>query len=231
MSNQEVFSSQNALRFGFDAFKENAGYCMMLMLAVEAISVISAAALAANLTIAAMLIMQLDVPPPDTFFYSFLVIYMLVRTLMNVPLSKAFLMLSDGRKISADELLGFDTIYYMPAFFRFLAANFIFAFYTLFGTFLLIVPGIFVAANLRYFKFFIVDQNTDAVESLRESYEIAGNKKPELVSFFIATSLIKAAGLLCLGVGVIPASAICTLAEAFAYKTLLEQADSLPQHS
>jgi hypothetical protein len=231
MSDTEVFSMQNALRFGFDVFKENAGYCTMLMLSIEAISIISAAALAGNLTVAAMLIMQLDVPPPDTFFYSFLVLYMFIRTLMNVPLSKAFLMLSDGRKISADELLGFDTMFYMPAFFRLLAANFIFACYTLFGTFLLIVPGIFVAANLRYYKFFIVDQNADAVESLRESYEIAGNKKPELVSFFIATSLIKAVGLLCLGVGVVPASAICTLAEAFAYKTLLEQADSLPQHS
>src|SRR5581483_6416542 len=96
---EEIFSSQNALRFGFDVFKENAGYCTMLMLAVEAISLISAAALAGNLTIAAMLVMQLDAPPPDTFFYWFLILYMFIRTVMNVPLSKAFLMLSDGHKI------------------------------------------------------------------------------------------------------------------------------------
>src|SRR5262249_9770898 len=89
-----------------------------------------------------------------------------------------------------------------------------------FASLLVIVPGLLVASTLRFYKFLIVEAETDAVVGLRESYELSGSCRGSLVLFTLASAFLKCGGLCCFLVGWIPASAVAGLAEVSIYRHL-----------
>jgi uncharacterized membrane protein len=218
------------MQYGFTKFGEESGYIVSLMGAVEAVTLVSSAVIAFQVCFLAQWITQLDSTPPDTFWYAFIPAYFIIRIAGQVLVNKALLMLHDGRKISWDEILGFDFGYHIPLIMRMMAATIAYWMWAMLLTLILIIPGLFATSTLRFFKFTIVDHDTDAVEGLRESYELAGENKGELVSLNVLTSGMRLIGMLCLGVGFVPASAICGLAEAYAYKRLAQAYEYQQQH-
>jgi phosphatidylglycerophosphatase A len=226
-----AFSTSEALQYGFARFGEETGYCFGLFAAVEGVCLVSSAVLAFHVGLAAQLITGLHRIPPDTILYAFLPIYFLVRIASQVLLNKALLMLHDGRKITWDEILGFDFGYHMPSIMRVSAATIIYSIWSGMLTLFFILPGLFASSNLRFFKFVIVDRETEAIEGLRESYTISGTSKGELVSLNILSTVMRVVGFLCLGIGFIPVSAICGLAEAYAYKRLVQAYEFSQQHA
>lgn len=225
-----AFTTSEAIQYGFSRFGEEAGYCFGLFAAVESVTLIASFVVAYHITVASQLITQMDSVPPDALLYAFLPTYFVIRIAGQVLVNKSLLMLHDGRKISWDEVLGFDFGYHFPAMMRMLAATVVYSIWATVLTFLVILPGLFASSTLRLFKFVIVDHETDAVEGLRESYELAGESKGELVSLNVLSTVMRGVGLLCLGIGFIPASAICGLAEAYAYKRLSQAQEFVQQH-
>jgi hypothetical protein len=226
-----AFTTSEAIQYGFTRFGEETGYCFGLFFTVEAACLVSSAVLSVLTALAAQLITGLDSLPPDSFVYPFIVIYFLLRTTAQVMVNKALLMLHDGRKISWNEILAFDWGYHLPSAMRMIAATIIYSIWSGVMTLALIVPGLFASSNLRFFKFIVVDRETPPIEGLRESYEISGTSKGELVSLNVLSSVMRLVGLLCLGVGFIPVSAICGLAEAYAYKRLVQAYEFQQQHA
>lgn len=215
-----AFTTSEAIQYGFSRFGEESGYCLGLLAGVEIISLLASSVVAYHICVLARLITQMDSMPPDSIVYAFIPTYFVIRTFAQVPVNKALLMLHDGRKITRDELLGFDYGYHFSVMMRMTAASIVYGIWASFLTIVFILPGLFATSTLRFFKFAIVDKETDAVEGLRLSYEISGESKGELISLNVLSSVIRLLGLLCLGIGFIPASAICGLAEVYAYKKL-----------
>ncbi len=215
-----AFSSGEAIQYGFSRFGEEPGYCFMLIGAVEALSLVSAAVIAYQTTLLCQLLTQLGSTPPDTFLYAFLVVYFFVRIAGQLVVNQGLLMLHDGRKFTLSDLLGFDFGKHFPAMVRLTAATLVYTVAITVLTFVLVIPAIFAASTLRLFKFVMVDHDAEATEGLRESFEISGQSKGELVSLNLLATAVRIVGIVCLGITFIPASAVCGLAEAYAYRRL-----------
>jgi uncharacterized membrane protein len=226
--NDEPFSAMEALQAGFATFGEHAGHCVMVMAAVEGCCLLAAFTVGRNITVATQVLTQMDSVPPDTFVYAFIAVYLIVRCAAQVIVNKWLLMLHDGREMTMDELLGFDMVYQVPQMLRMMAASLVFSIYAVLGTLMLVVPGLLATSTLRFYKFLIVDKNADAVEGLRESYELSSHHKGGLVTFNILSGLVKLLGLAFFGIGYVPASAACGLAEAYAYRQLVRAYDENP---
>jgi hypothetical protein len=226
-----AFTTSEAIQYGFARFGEETSYCFGLFFGVELACLVSSVVLASCVALGAQLITGLDSLPPDAIVYPFVPIYLLIRTIAQVMINKALLMLHDGRKITLDEILGFDWGYHLPTALRMVAASIVYSFWAGALTFVLVIPGLLASSNLRFFKFVIVDGETPAIEGLRESFAISGTSKGELVSLNVLSTVMRLVGLLCLGVGFIPVSAICGLAEAYAYKRLVQANEFQQQHA
>lgn len=220
-----TFTAMDALRFGFSRYAQEAGYCFVFLGFVEIVLLWSAATAAFLMVTLAQLIMQLDAAPPDSYFYAFVISYLVIRSGGQGIVNKWMLMMYDGQKVPFAELLGYDFIFHMPLMIKMVAASLVFNFYVIFGTFLFVLPGLFASSTLRFYKFVIAEQEVDSIDGLRQSYEISGAYKGELVALNVMTSLLKAVGALFFGVGLIPACAISGFAEAYAYKRLLSAED------
>ncbi len=217
---QSPFSASAAIHAGFDTFKENSSYCLIFLLSVEIVSLVAAGCLSMNTCLAIELLTQLDSLPPETFVCLFVAYFLFLRCLMNVIVCKVFLLLAEGKKVTVDDVLGFDVPYHLPLLLRYLAGSLVFLGWGLLGTLCFVLPGIFLTAELRFYKFLVTDRDADSIQSLKESWELCGSSKGELVTFNILTGLLKLAGLACLVIGVVPATAVCVLSEVHAYRTL-----------
>lgn len=226
-----AFTTSEAMHYGFTRFGEETRYCIGLFASIELFCLVSSVVLSYQVALIAQLVMQFDTMPPDAIVYPFFPIYFILRTCAQVLANKALLMLHDGRKITFDEILGFDWTYHFPIVVRMMGASIVYMMWQTTLTLALLVPGLFASSNLRFFKFVVVERETPAIEGLRESYEIAGTSKGELVSLNVLSSVMRLTGLLCLGIGFIPASAICGLAEAYAYKRLVQAYEFQQQHA
>lgn len=220
-----LFSVKEAFQYGMGVYKSEAWRCFGFLLAVEITILVASVSVSMNICAMAQLITQLDSQPPDMFWYVVIPTYAILRCCAQVLVNKWLLLVSEGRVISWDEVLGFDSGYHFAAMLKMLAASFIFNFFAIVGSALFIMPGVYAASTLRFYKFLIVDRDADAVEGLRESYELCTDNKAALQQLTIVSAIMKVAGFLCFGIGYIPASAVCGLAEAYAYKRLLQAYD------
>jgi uncharacterized membrane protein len=73
------------------------------------------------------------------------------------------------------------------------------------GLFLLVVPGIVFACRLAFVKYLVLDRKLEPVEAVKESWRMTKGHAGKIfwMGFLVFPILI--AGLICLGVGVIPA--------------------------
>lgn len=84
---------------------------------------------------------------------------------------------------------------------RVLAAELIWYLATLFGTVLLVVPGIYVGLGLGFCTTVIVDRDVGAMEGLRESWRLMNGQRMGVLGFYFASMLLAIGGLLACCVG------------------------------
>lgn len=222
---EEQFSAAKALRLGFEKYSRDAGYCWCVVGGIELLCLLSALMISFHLVVIAQLLFQLESPPPDSYLTAFLVCYIIARTAAQPLISLWALNFAEGNKLSVDELLGFDVAKHLPAFFKNASGGFAAAACIAAGSTILIIPGIIVASSLRFYKFLVLEDDQGAIAALRGSYELSGGHLAQLVSFQLLSFLIKVGGLLLFGIGVVPALAVCRLAEASAYEELKASRD------
>jgi len=70
---------------------------------------------------------------------------------------------------------------------------------------LLIVPGIIFACRLAFVRYLVVDRNMDPVSAIKESWRMTRSHAWDIFALGLLAIPITIAGLICLGVGVIPA--------------------------
>ncbi|UMZ74414.1 DUF975 family protein [Natranaerofaba carboxydovora] len=85
------------------------------------------------------------------------------------------------------------------------------------------IPGILLAIKLFFFDYFIVDKDMGIIESLKASFRLTKGRLLKLIVFFLAVVLINFGGILLLGIGLLVTMPISFLATAHVYKKLVER--------
>jgi uncharacterized membrane protein len=73
------------------------------------------------------------------------------------------------------------------------------------GVFLFVVPGIVFACRLAFVKYLVLDRKLEPVEAVKESWRMTNGHAGKIFMMGFLAFPIVIAGLICLGVGVIPA--------------------------
>jgi len=73
------------------------------------------------------------------------------------------------------------------------------------GMILLIVPGIIFACKLAFVKYLVLDRNMGPVEAVKESWNMTKGYAVDIFLLGLIAIPLAIAGLICLGVGLIPA--------------------------
>jgi hypothetical protein len=220
MASREPFSASRALSLGWQKYSGDAAYCWCVLGSIELLCVLSSFVISFHAVLVAQLLFQLDAPPPDSYIVMFLLSYALVRTAAQPVLSRWLVNLADGTKMTTDDLLGFDVAAHLPVLLKNAVSTVVVTLYTLAGTLILIVPGIVAVSVLRFYKYLVLEDDEDAITSLRGSYELSAGHLGQLVLLQVLSLAIKGVGLLLLVVGLVPASVVCGLAEACAFNEL-----------
>jgi len=108
---------------------------------------------------------------------------------------------------------------------RFLIANFLVTLNIIVGLILFIIPGILYALKYYYVSYLIVDKDMKPREAMKESGRLTKGVRFKLVSLIVVYFLIAILGFLVFGVGVIPASIVISIANAYIFNKLLEQSE------
>lgn len=85
------------------------------------------------------------------------------------------------------------------------------------GTILLIVPGIIFACKFAFVPYLVIDRKMKAIDSMNESWRMTGGYAWKVFLIGLLGLPIFIAGLICLGIGVIPASMWISTAIATLY--------------
>jgi uncharacterized membrane protein len=96
-------------------------------------------------------------------------------------------------------------------------ANLLVGAITVFGLVLLIIPGIIFACKLAFTPYLVVDRKMEVTEAVRESWRLTDGHSWKVFLIGLLGIPICIAGLICFGVGVIPAIMWISLALASLY--------------
>jgi uncharacterized membrane protein len=149
-------------------------------------------------------------------------ISIIVDMLITIGLIKISLKFCDNEKAKISDLFSSSHL-----FFNFLIGNLLYALIIIGGFILLIIPGIIWSIKYRFFNYFIVDKGLGPIEALKESARITKGNKWNLFLFGLLLVLINILGALALLVGLFVTIPTTMIANAFVYRKLLSQTETL----
>lgn len=119
-----------------------------------------------------------------------------------------------------------------PHFARMLGATFLFSVIVMLGFMLLVVPGIILSLGLMLYPYYVVDRGMGPVEALRASWDATLGSKGKLFLLGLYSFGVMILGMLACCVGMFPALAVITLAQAIVYVRLTgtESTAQAPQY-
>jgi uncharacterized membrane protein len=201
--NGELFTTSEALHFGWDAFKRNIATSIVLGFASLAIMLTlngftQAAQHHGTLSLGFTLLAQLA-----QIFFGFLWI-------------RFALAVFDGRPVRTRELWPDVNL-----FVSYLAVAIIYGLIVTAGLVLLVIPGIYLAVRYGLATFLVADgRTTDVLGAFRESSELTRGKRGHLFLFGLALVLLNLAGAIVCGVGLLVTLPVTALAAALVYRRL-----------
>lgn len=204
------FSIGEAISYGWNTTIRNLGFWIVLLIVaavIQAIPSILGAGVGRAGSGVALLIQ---------------IIAIVLSTLVTMGLLKAAVMFVDGRRPTADNLIGTARF-----FLNYLAASILYSLIVTIGLILLIIPGIYFAIRYQFFGFLIVDRGVGPLESLSQSATLTQGVKWKLLGLDVLTIVIFWIGALAFLVGLFFAIPTILLAQACVYRTLLSQTESI----
>jgi uncharacterized membrane protein len=144
---------------------------------------------------------------------------LVLRSAVALGLARIALAFCDGRRGRLADLLA-EFQHILP----YLLAQLLFSAIVTLGLILLIVPGIYLALRLQFFKYFIVDFGAGPLEALARSWDATRGAAWDLLGLWGWLFLVNLAGALALGVGLLITVPLTIVAMAAAYRTLAARA-------
>ncbi len=91
---------------------------------------------------------------------------------------------------------------------------------TMIGFILLIVPGIIIGSRLFFAVYFVVDKNLSFEDSIKASWKLTEGKVMKLIFFQLVLIALNILGVIALGVGLLIAIPVTSIASVYVYKEL-----------
>jgi uncharacterized membrane protein len=199
MESPRVFTSAEALRFGWNITKGN----LKPLLAIGFLAAFLA------------LLQRALQAHPDGLRMLMSFVVQLAQVAVALIWIRAALRLHDGKPLATHDLLdGLD------GYFTFLLTAVLYGLIVAGGMILLIVPGVIWAIKYGFATFVTVDQHLDPLAAVRESGRITEGQKGHLFAFGLALIGVNLLGALALGVGLLVTIPTTYLAAAYVYRRL-----------
>lgn len=191
-----------AVSFGWQMFKRNYQFLLLFGLCYIGVLIVESIARKMNEGAAGSWVIALA-----TF---------VLDLIIGIGLVQVSLKVSRGQEAKLQELFG-ETKYLLNYF----LASLLYVVVVLFGTLLLIVPGIIWAIKYGNFKYLVIDKNLGPVQAIKESGRITYGYKKKLFLLGLVLFCIVLGGALLLGVGLFIAFPVTTLASTYAYRLMI----------
>lgn len=193
----------DAIQFGWDTFKENAVFLIVVQLA---------ALLAEGIVKAAS---EWWERIGGFYDYAMSIAYIVVTMIILLGLTKISLKLRDREKVEFANL--FDSFNVLGPF---LIAGILVGLAIGLGTVLLVIPGIIVAIKFWFTGYLVYDEKLGPIEAIKRSIFITNGYGFELFLFGMLLFGINVLGFICLGVGILVSGPVTILAAAYVYRHL-----------
>lgn len=146
------------------------------------------------------------------FSFALLILYFnLVRSLLRMV---------DGNSPNIQHLFEYDR-----SFWHYFIGLCLYSVVTFAGFLLLVVPGIYFALRYSLYLYLIADRNLGPIDAFRESARLTHGVKWQLIGLSLLSYLAVLGGALFFGVGLIVALPVVSLAAAYVYRSLSQQAN------
>lgn len=154
------------------------------------------------------------------------VVVRVVFELLNIPVGIYFAlgMTRYALKLCRGETAGFGDLFAGGRFVSMLGASILVGLGVFFGMLLCIVPGVILALGWAFFRQLIVDRNTLAIDSLKESWRLTTGHKVQLLILMLFSIGVAIIGVCACGVGIFVAVPIISFAYTAVYLRLTGQA-------
>jgi uncharacterized membrane protein len=195
-----------ALRFGWNTFKEHAGFLVLMMLVSMIIIFVPyglSLAVMERSTILGMLC---------------LLVYYVVTFVISMGYLTIALKLVDGQKPEMNDLWK-----HTDGLLRFVGGTLLYGLIVGVGFVLLIVPGVIWALKYYFVPYLLIDKKMKPMDALRMSGEMTNGIKLDLFGFLIIVGLVAMVGYLLLFVGLFVTAPVAMLAVAFTYRAIEKQ--------
>jgi uncharacterized membrane protein len=202
------FSKGEAIRFGWNAMKNNLGFFIGLLI------------LAGSILIILSILQGLTVEGAPGFSFLLSIASVVVQLIIEIGLIKIALKFADNTKAELGDLFSC-----YPLFFKYLGASILYGLIILGGIILLIIPAFIWGIKFQFFGYFIVDKGAGPIEALKRSSSITMGAKWDLFLFGLLILGINILGFLALVIGLFATIPTSMVAIAYVYRKLLAQAE------
>ena len=201
----DTFSIGDALLFGWNKFKDNAVFLLLLGLGLGIATFIANSMQKATIGL------------PLLFVITYLII-IVINAVVSFIFVTASLELHDYGTIEFDDLTKT-----FPQFIQYLVGYVIFGVAIVIGFFLLIVPGIFLSVKLFLYMYLVVDKKMNGIDALKLSYEMTTGHFLELFLFLLCVVVLNILGVLLFGLGLLVTIPVTSIATAYVYRKLAQK--------
>lgn len=147
---------------------------------------------------------------------------LLLTMLIELGMINVQLRILDGKPVKSD-----DVFRCYPMLLKFAGAAILYRFAMALGYICFIIPGIIVQISFQFYGYFIVDKKMGPIEALKASWELVNGVRLTVFLFGIIQYFVHWLGAMCFLVGSIPATMVCSLALASAYRQMLSSTPPL----
>lgn len=181
---RKLFDINESLTWGWQVFKANVGYLILVMLIIWVVEGI------------------FNIPnyltsrwPP---FAIFNILQFIVAVFVSIAIVKISLRFLNGGEADFKDLYeGY------PYFLDMLLGAILYFLIVLGGLILLIVPGIYWGLKYQFFRFLIIDRDMNAIDAIKRSGQITQGSKGHLLLFWLAAIGINILGAIACGIGLL----------------------------
>lgn len=205
------FSIKEAVRFGWETFKNNVGFFIGIIMIVGIVNFVPgffAEAVKKQNPILALIINLAS---------------SVLAMIIEMGIIKIVLKFCDYEKPDFNDLFSC-----VPLFFKFAVAALLYGLIIFAGFILLIVPGIIWGIQFGFAKYAIIDKNFGPIVALKKSSVITKGEKWDLFKFSLLLIGLNILGILCLLIGLFVTIPVSSVAAAFVYRKLLSRGEPVP---
>ena len=207
---QNKFSINESIRFGWETFKNHAGYFLIVMVILFGVSAIFGG---------------IEDLLEDSNFVGFIsLLSYLVNVIIGMALVKIILEFLDGNAKPNWERVSSSS----SLFWKYLGGTLLVSIIVIIGFILLIIPGIYFAIRFQFVSYLIIDKGLSPLDALRESTAMTQGIKFDLLLLVIAFFGINLLGVLALGVGLLVSIPVTMIAMGHVYRKILGHTPILP---